>query len=78
MNTRTAPQALTTHRPAAARLSAWFAHVADRWMARLQASAERRALRMLSCSTLRDIGLETRVGCDRTLARLDYERGRWQ
>jgi len=54
-------------------LAAWHQLQAAR-----RAHAEQRALEALSDSTLRDIGLAERRYEDPTLARIDWERGRWQ
>ena len=49
-----------------------------RWHRNLVADAERRALRSLSCSTLRDIGLAGQAGCPAAPGRPDPEQGRWR
>lgn len=54
-------------------LAAWAC-----WQAARRAHAEQRTLDALSDATLRDIGLAERRNDQPTLARIDWERGRWQ
>lgn len=65
----------TTASPSWRRLGEVLKEGLARWHRNMVADAERRALRLLSCSTLRDIGLAGQMGCPAAPSRQDPEQG---
>jgi uncharacterized protein YjiS (DUF1127 family) len=69
---------LPTRRPLLQRLWLDLQHLRQCWREHAEVQQQLRALRGLSDSTLRDIGMAERMPVQSaTLSLADYERGRW-